>query len=96
MKIKFHRNSTPEKLDIYELKVGLFDNGDTEELFLFVRNFKVTIEALVTLADNANIYYLQTLLHVEALRELKYLCVQIGSKTMTHLNQFMLGLGTVV
>ena len=39
VKIKLRRDPMTEKLDLYEFKMALFDNGDPEELFLFVRNF---------------------------------------------------------
>ena len=52
-----------EKSDLYELKTDLFDNGDPEEFLLFIRNFKITLEASGTLKYGANIQYLRTLVH---------------------------------
>ena len=46
--LKFCRDPTSEKLDLYELKMTLLDNGDPEE-FLFVCNFSMTLEASGTL-----------------------------------------------
>ena len=34
----------------------------------FIQNFNITLEALQTLKDGANIHYFRTLVHVEALR----------------------------
>ena len=34
-----------EKSDLYELKMALFDNGDTEEFLLFAQNSQMTLEA---------------------------------------------------
>ena len=33
VEIKFDRDPTSEKLDLYEFKMTLFDNGDPEDLF---------------------------------------------------------------
>ena len=35
VKIKFLRNPTLEKSEIYELKIIIFDNGEPEEFLLF-------------------------------------------------------------
>ena len=61
VKIKLCRDSTSEKSDLYEFKMALFENGETEEFLFFVRNLKMTFEASVTLAADANIQYLCTL-----------------------------------
>ena len=61
VKIKFCRDPTSEKSDLYESKTSLFDCGETEEFLFFVRNLKMTFEASVTLAADANIQYLCTL-----------------------------------
>ena len=36
VKIKLRRDTTSENSDLYEFKLALFGNGDTEELFLSV------------------------------------------------------------
>ena len=61
VKNKFCRYSTPEKSDLYELKISLFDMGGPEELLFFIRNFNMTIDASGTLVSGANIQYLCTL-----------------------------------
>ena len=45
VRIKLRRDTTSQKLDLYELKMALFGNGDPEEFLLFVRNFNMTLEA---------------------------------------------------
>ena len=47
-----------EKSDWYEFKIALFDNGEPEEFFLFVRNFKMILEASKTRAANVKLYYM--------------------------------------
>ena len=79
---------------MYAFLMALFDNGYPEELLLFVQNFKMTIDASGTLIANAKLHYLCTQLHVEALHQSYTLCDQVGSTNMSHLNQFILGLGT--
>ena len=40
---KMLRDPTPEKLDLYEIKMPLFDNGKTKEFLLFVRKFQMSL-----------------------------------------------------
>ena len=40
VKIELRRDLTSEKSDLCEFKMTLFDNGEPEEFFLFLRNFK--------------------------------------------------------
>ena len=39
VEIKFHGDPASAKPDIYEFKTTLLDNGDPEELLLFIRKF---------------------------------------------------------
>ena len=61
--------------------MALFDNGDPEEFFLFIRNFKMTPETSVTLAAGANIQYLCTLVRGEVLNQLEMLSVEVVNMT---------------
>ena len=63
VQIKLRRDPTSENLDLYELKTALFDNGDHEELFLFIRNFNMSIEASGTLRPGEKVQYLCMLVH---------------------------------
>ena len=45
VKLKLRRDPTPEKSDLYEFKMALFNNGNPEEFLLFVCNFNMTIKA---------------------------------------------------
>ena len=67
--------------------------GKPEEFLFFVRNFNMTLNASGTLAANAELRYLHHLLHGEALRQFDNLCDQLGSMTVAHFSQIILGLG---
>ena len=45
VKIKLPRETTLEKLDVYEFKMALFENDNPEKFMLFVQNFKMALEA---------------------------------------------------
>ena len=79
---------------MYELKMSLFDNVDIEEFLMFIKNFKITLEASGTLSANAKFQYLHTPLRGESLHEFDTFCIQIKRMTITHLNQVILGLVT--
>ena len=55
VKIKLRRDSTPEKLYLYELKMTFFDNGKPEDFLLFRWNFQLTLQASGTLSAGAKI-----------------------------------------
>ena len=74
--------------------MALFDNGDPEDLLLFVHNFKMTLESLETLAAKEKLQYLCAILRGEALCQFDTLFAKVGSTTTTHLNRVVLGLGT--
>ena len=61
VKIKFRRAKTSQKLDLYEFKIALFDNGEPKEFLLSIRNLNMTLKASVTLVASAKIHYLLTL-----------------------------------
>ena len=73
VKLKLHRDTTSEKLDLYELKMALFNNGKTEEFLLFVRNFNMTLEASGNMYPAGNDQYPRTLVSGEALRQFESL-----------------------
>ena len=52
-----------EKSDLYDFKMNLFENGEPEEFLLFVRKFNMNLAASVTLATDAKLQYLCTLVH---------------------------------
>ena len=45
VKLKLRRDPTSSASDLYELRMSLFDHGDPEELFFFIRNFQMTLAA---------------------------------------------------
>ena len=73
--------------------MALFDNVNPEEFLLFVRNFKMALEALGTLAASAKLQYLRMILCGEELRQFDIFCYYVVSKNTTHLNHIILGLG---
>ena len=85
-KIKLRRYPTSEKSDLYELEMTLFDNGETDQFLLFVRNFQMTLKYSGALTDSAKLQYLCSLLMGEALCKLDTLCVEVGIMTTIHIN----------
>ena len=55
IKLKLHAYLTSEKLDLYEFKMDLFDNGEPEEFLLFVLNFNTTLAASVTIETDSKV-----------------------------------------
>ena len=55
VKIKLRRDPTSEKLDLYEFKMDLFDNGKMEEFLLFIRNFNTALKVSGTIKSGAKI-----------------------------------------
>ena len=62
VKIKLLRDPTSQKLDLHELKMALFDNGKSEEVLFFIRNFNMTLETSGMLVAITKIQHLCTLL----------------------------------
>ena len=88
------RDTTAEKLDLYELKMALFHNSEPEKFVLFIQKLQMTLKASGTLNASANIQYICTLVHGEALRQLNTLSVEVVSTTISYLNRIILILGT--
>ena len=63
VKIKLRRDPTSDKSDHYEFKMALFDNGESEDFLLFVKNFNMPLKASVMLNSGTNIQYLSMLVH---------------------------------
>ena len=62
VEIKFLRYPTSENSYLYEFKMNLFDNGDPEEFFFFVRNCNMTLTESITLEMATKVQYLHTLI----------------------------------
>ena len=60
---------------------------------MLIRNLNIMLEVSGMLAKKLDIQYLHALLCVETLYEFYTLCIQIGTATITHLYQVVLGLG---
>ena len=93
VKIKLRKNSTSEKLDMYEFKMDLFDNCKPEQFLLLVSNIKMELEVSGIITSNTKLQFLCNLLFGKSLCKFETLCLKIWSMTMTHLNQVILGLG---
>ena len=61
VKLKMRRGPMPSLSGLYGFKMTLFDNGDPEELFLFVQNFNITLAVSEALVTGAKIQYICTL-----------------------------------
>ena len=88
------KDPTSEKSDLYKFKMTLFDNGNPEEFFLFMQNFKMTPEALDKLFSSVKLHYLPTVLHGKAPCQIDTFYDQTGSTNTPHLNRIILGVGT--
>ena len=93
IKFKLRRETLSEKSDMYGFKMALFYKGNTEESFLFIKNFKISLKASGTLAASANIQCFRALLHDKALCQLDTFSVEVVTTTIAHLNRIILGLG---
>ena len=94
VKTKLFRDPTSESLDLCEFKMTLFDNGKLEEIFLFINNFNMNLEASGTLKSGAENQYILMMLRGESLRQFDTLSAELGSKTPEQLMSIILGLGT--
>ena len=94
VKIKVCRDLMSQKSDLYEFKMALFDNGEPEELLLFIRNFNMTLKASGTLVAIASIQYLRTLVRLEALNQFGMMSAEVGCTTLEKPKNIILGLGT--
>ena len=90
VKIKLCRYPTSETSNLFEIIMDLFDHGKPKDFLLFMQNFRMALKAPGTLADNANLQYLCTLLHGELLCQFDTLCAHVIITTTTHLNRFIL------
>ena len=94
VKIKLCRDLTSEKLDIYVFYMTFFDNGEPEELLLFIINFQITLEASWTITDDAKIQHIYTLVRGKVLHQLDIFSTEVGSTASENLKPIILGLGT--
>ena len=65
--------------ELYEFKISLVDNGETEEFLLFVRNFNMTLAASGTLEAGTKTQHLCTLVRGEALLKFESLSADVES-----------------
>ena len=72
--IKLCRDPTSGKLDLYELKISIFDDGKMDEFLLLVRNFNMTCEASVMIKTSVKVPFLCKIFHGEVLRQFDTMC----------------------
>ena len=78
------RDTTSEKLNIYEFNMDLFDDGKTEEFLLFVSNFKTSLAAAEKLATGAKTQQICYIVSGEAINNLESLSDDVeGTNTLT-------------
>ena len=77
VKLKLCRYLISAKSDLYEFKMALFDNGDMEEFFLFVRKFNMTLVVSGTLVMVTKVHYIHTLVHGESLYQFDMLSYDV-------------------
>ena len=74
--------------------MALFDNGEPEEIFLYIQNFNLNLEAPGTLKSGTNIQYLCMLVRGEALHRFDTLSAEVVSATPENMTYIIIGLGT--
>ena len=70
----------------------LFDDSNPEEFLLFVRNFNMTLVEIGILETGANIQYLLTLVHGEALFQFDSLYADVESTETLNVEFIIKGL----
>ena len=93
VKIKFFRDSTSAKSDLYDFIMALFGNSNLEEFLLFIMDFQMTYEAAGILTAGANIKYLCILVFGKELHQLDMLSDEVWITNSEHLKSNILGLG---
>ena len=84
VKLKLRRDPTSSMLKIYEFRMYLFDNGDPEEFLFLISYFNMTLTESGMLKMGANIQYLFTLVHGDALHQFDLLSDDVEStETLT-------------
>ena len=92
VKLKFCRDHTSSTSDLYYFRMYLFDDSNPEEFLLFVRNFNMTLVEIGILETGANIQYLLTLVHGEALFQFDSLYADVESTETLNVEFIIKGL----
>ena len=77
VKLKLHRDTTPDKLGLYEFRIALFNNGDPEYFLLFVYNFNKTLAVSGMLWKDVKVQYLHMIFRGEALYQFGFLSSEV-------------------
>ena len=92
VKLELCRYPTSSMSDLYDFRVSLFDNGNPEEFFWLVHNFKTTLAASGTPKTGVNIQYLHSLVLIEALYQFYLLAADVESTETLNLEYMLKGL----
>ena len=92
VKLKLCRDPTSSTSELYDFKGCLFDNGDPEEFFLFMRNFNMTLAASGTLEAGAKYQYICTIVRGEALCHFDLLSADVESTQTLNVDEIIKGL----
>ena len=93
VKLELHRDLRSDKSDLYQLKIALFENGDTEDFLLFVRKPNTTIEASGMLGMAAKVPYICMLICGEAFRQFYLLSADVEGTNPLTVETIILGFG---
>ena len=92
VKLKLHRDPMSNKSELYEFKISLFDNGNTEEVLLFVCTFNMNLETTGTPETATKVQYFRTLVCGEALCQFDSLSTYMESANPLTVEAIILGL----
>ena len=94
VELNYCRDPTSSSSDLYKFNMALFENGNPEELLLFVRNFYMNLAASVTLATCAKNQYLRTLALGEALHHFDSFYSDVKGANPLNVENIILGLAS--
>ena len=92
VELKLCRDPTPFTLDLYEIKMALFERGELEEFLLFIRNFKLNLAASGTLKVGTKYQYLCTLVCRDALLQFDLLHADVEVTQTLNIDYIIKGL----
>ena len=85
IKVNMRRNQLSAASVKYNVNMNTFNDGQPEELFSLLRNFKIAIDGPGTTTPSSQINYLPKMLHGQALAEFDELQSQYCGATNNHL-----------
>ena len=92
VKLKLRRDPTLPTSDLYEFKMSLFENSESEEFLLFVKSFNMTLTQSGALQADAKYQYLRTLVREEVLRQFDLLSADVEGTETLNIDYIIMGL----